>query len=279
MEIRKLSDSVGAEVIGVDFSKPLSKEAFAPIRQAFIDHGMLLARGQELTPEQMIAVGHHFGPDEPYSSTLGEFLMEGHPELIVLSNIVEGGKARGVNGGGQYWHTDRSYVRQPAWSSMLYARVVPHDADGNPLGDTEFASTTAAYAALPPDLKVQVDRLWAWHQYVFRFSKPNDSMPGVQHPIALPHPVSGKKCLYVNAGFTDHVVGLSEADSKDFLERLYAFQTEPRFVYRHKWKVGDMLMWDNYSTIHNAIPNYGDTPRLMWRSTIKGFELEHMRTA
>ena len=99
MEIRKLSAAVGAEVIGVDFSKPLSPETFGPIRQAFIDHGLLVARGQTLTPEQMVAVGHCFGPDEPYSSTLGEYLMEGHPELIVLSNIVEGGKARGVNGG------------------------------------------------------------------------------------------------------------------------------------------------------------------------------------
>ena len=280
MQIRNLDAPLGAEVLGVDFSKPVSAETFAPIRQAFVDRGVLLVRDQQLTPEQLIALGRNFGPDEPYSSTLGEFLMPGHPEIIVLSNIVENGKAAGVNGGGQYWHTDRSYVRQPAWSSVLYSREIPHDEHGAPLGDTEFASTIAAYDALPPDLKAFVDSHWAWHQYVFRFSATNDSMPGVKHPIALPHPVSGRKCLYVNRGFTHHIMDVSAAENEAMLERLYAFQAEPRFVYRHKWRVGDVLMWDNYSTIHNAIPNYGpEHRRLMWRTTIKGFELEHMRAA
>ena len=280
MKIRRLTDVVGAEVEGVDLSGPVASANLAKIKQAFTDHGVLIVRGQALDADQFIRFARTFGPDEPYGSTLSEFLLPGHPEIISLSNIVENGRGLGVQDAGQYWHTDRSYVKQPAWSSMLYARRIPHDDNGEPLGDTLFASTVAALAALPPGERARLGALRAWHEYVFRFSKPNDSLPGVAQPIILRHPLSGAECLYVNAGFTRRVIGFSPAESKSLLERLYAHTARDEFVYRHKWRVGDVLMWDNYSTVHNAVGNYGPHQhRLMWRTTIKGFPLQHAAQA
>ena len=280
MKIRQLTMAIGAEVEGLDLREPIAPPDFAKIRQAFIDHGVLIVRGQDLDADQFIRFARCFGPDESYGSTLSEFLLPGHPEIISLSNIIENGRRLGVQDAGQYWHTDRSYVQQPAWSSMLYSRRVPHDDKGEPLGDTQFASTIAALAALPPDERARLGKLQAWHEYVFRFTKPNDSMPGVAHPIVLHHPLSGAACLYVNAGFTQRVIGLSPDESKALLERLYAHTARDEFVYRHKWRVGDVLMWDNYSTVHNAVSDYGPHQhRLMWRTTIKGIPLQHVAQA
>lgn len=280
MKIRRLTDVIGAEVEGVDLSGSVAAADLAAIKQAFTDHGVLIVRGQELDPNQLIRFARTFGPDEPYGSTLSEFLLPGHPEIISLSNIVENGHRLGVQDAGQYWHTDRSYVKQPAWSSMLYARRIPHDDRGLPLGDTLFASTVAALAALPATERARLRTLSAWHEYVFRFSTPNDSLPGVAHPLILRHPLSGAECLYVNAGFTRRVLGLAPEESQALLEHLYAHTARDEFVYRHKWRVGDVLMWDNYSTVHNAVGNYGPhQPRLMWRATIKGFPLQHAAQA
>lgn len=280
MKIRRLTEAVGAEAEGLDLSLPIAPELAKEMRQAFIDAGVLIVRGQDLTPDQFVAFARCFGPDESYSGHLSEFLMPGHPEIITLSNMMENGKPLGVQDAGQYWHTDRSYVAQPAWSSMLYSRKVPHDDSGQPLGDTLFASTVAAFVALPKDEQARLEQLSVVHQYVFRFSKPNDSLPSVEHPLVLRHPASGAKCLYVNAGFTHHVSGVTEPESSALLEHLYAHCARDEFVYRHKWRVGDVLMWDNYSTIHNAVGNYGQHQhRYMWRTTIQGFPLPHMPTA
>lgn len=280
MKIRRLTPLLGAEAEGLDLTRPMSAADIESIKQAFTDSGVLIVRDQELTPDQFIRFARCFGPDESYGSTLSEFLMPGHPEIISLSNIVENGKRLGVQDAGQYWHTDRSYVRQPSWSSMLYSRIIPHDEQGQPLGDTLFSSMVAALAALPQAEQDQLEKLSAWHEYVFRFSKPNDSLPGVAHPLILRHPVSGARCLYVNAGFTHRIIDLPTAQSDALLKKLYEHSAREEFVYRHKWRVGDVLMWDNYSTIHNAAGNYGPHQhRLMWRTTIKGFPLQHMAEA
>ena len=280
MKIRQLTPVLGAEAEGLDLTQPMSAADIATLKRAFTDHGVLIVRGQELTPDQFIRFARCFGPDESYGSTLGEFLMPGHPEIISLSNIVENGKRLGVQDAGQYWHTDRSYVKQPAWSSMLYSRKIPHDDQGQPLGDTLFSSMIAALAALPADEQERLEKLSVWHEYVFRFTKPNDSLPGVAHPLILRHPVSGARILYVNAGFTSHILDMEAAESTALLKRLYEHAARPEFVYRHQWRVGDVLMWDNYSTIHNAVGDYGPHQhRLMWRTTIKGFPLQHMAEA
>jgi taurine dioxygenase len=271
---------IGAEVEGIDLSQPIDQPTFELIKQAFTDAGVLIVRNQNLDPDQFLGFARRFGPDEPYTSHLSEFLMPGHPEIIMLSNIVENGQRLGVQDAGQYWHTDRSYVAQPAWSSMLYSRQVPHDDSGNPLGDTLFASTVAALAALPPEECERLAKLYVRHEYVFRFSKPNDTLPGVTHPLILRHPLSGAQCLYVNAGFTQRILDVSPEESRALLEHLYEHTAREEFVYRHQWRVGDVLMWDNYSTVHNAVGDYGPHQhRLMWRTTIKGFPLQQTALA
>lgn len=275
VNIKPLNAALGCEIVGLDLSQPLDPEIVAQIKQAFVEYGVLIARGQNFTEPEFVGFSNRIGEHESYESTLSEYLLPGHPEILVLSNIVENGKKLGVQDAGQYWHTDRSYVARPAWSSILHAKRVPFNKQGEPLGDTKFSSSIAAFKALPRQKQEDLRRRTAWHEYVFRFSKPNDSMPGVAHPVVLKHPLSGEPCLYVNAGFTQKIIGVSENESKDLLSYLYEHATKEEFVYTHKWQPGDLLMWDNYSTQHKAINNYGaDDPRLMWRTTLQGFPLQ-----
>jgi taurine dioxygenase len=276
MQVKPLSQAVGAEVQGVDLRRPLSDDEFQTIRSAFLTHGVVILRNQHLNEEQFVSFAQRFAPLESYESTLKEFLKPDYPDIIVLSNIVENGVKLGVSDAGQYWHTDRSYVAKPAWSSVLYALRVPHNEAGEPIGDTIFASAAAAAAALPVNERRELEQMKARHEYVFRFTKPNDSMPGVEHPLFISHPVTGAPILYVNEGFTKNLVGVPEETSKEMLAKLYAFVARDEFTYRHKWRVGDVLMWDNYSTQHRAVGDYGPhQPRLMWRTTIQGFPLQH----
>jgi len=275
MEIRPLTPVIGAEAINIDLTKRLSNSEIIEIKQAFTNAGVLIVRNQNLNPEQFIQFARYFGSDESYSGHLSEYLLPDHPEIISLSNIVENGKALGVQDAGQYWHTDRSYVATPGWASVLFSKKIPHDDAGNPLGDTLFASMSAALTDLPENEQLELEKINAIHEYVFRFSKPNDSLPPVVHPVILRHPLSGARCLYVNEGFTKCIKDVSAEKSDLILKKLYQHATRQKFIYQHKWRVGDVLMWDNYSTIHNAVGNYtSNQHRHMWRTTIQGFPLE-----
>ncbi|MGD9943809.1 MAG: TauD/TfdA dioxygenase family protein [Burkholderiaceae bacterium] len=279
MEVIPMDAGLGCEVRDVDLSRPLAQQQIDALRQAFVDHGVMVVRGQQLDEAQMVAFSRYFGPEESYQSTLSQYLRPGFPQIQVLSNIVENGRPLGVRDAGQYWHTDRSYVTHPAWSSILYSLRIPRDDTGRPLGDTVFSNMVAAYHALPAERQAQLSKLSAWHEYVFRFSEKNDSLPGLAQPIVIAHPITGKPCLYVNKGFTRHIVGMSEADSEQLLEELYAHVARDEFLYRHHWREGDVLMWDNFSTQHCAISDYGpETPRLMWRTVVKGFPVKGFAT-
>ena len=272
MKLTRLTAAVGTLLEDIDLREAVSDEDLTNIRQAFLETGVLIARDQDLTPDQFVGFALRFGQIESYASTLSDYLMPGHPEIIMLSNIVENGKPIGVQDGGQYWHTDRSYVPHPAWLSALHSIQVPHDEPGQPLGETVFSSMTAAVAALPENERRELEQMSAWHEYVYRFSKRKEgAMPGVEHPIVLPHPMTKVPGLYVNAGFTHHVMGVSDTESQALLERLYAHVTRDEFVYCHKWRKGDELLCDNFSTQHRAVGNYGPHQhRLMWRTTIQG---------
>jgi taurine dioxygenase len=275
MELKLTGAALGAEIVGLDLAVPLPTNEREQLRDALARHGVLFVRGQHLAPSQFVQFARNFGEIERYDSTLSQYLLPGQPEIIVLSNIEKDGKPIGVVDAGTYWHTDRSYVAKPAWSSCLYAVEVPHAEDGTPLGDTEFSSTTAAYEALPASDCEALERLSAWHEYVFRFSERNESMPGVSHPVVLAHPLTGARCLYVNQGFTHHILDLPEDESTRLIERLFEHVRQPQFVYRHRWKVGDLLLWDNYSTQHRATGGYKlPQRRHMWRTTIQGFALQ-----
>jgi taurine dioxygenase len=266
--------ALGMEIEGIDLRKPLGAETCAALKDALVRHGVIFLRGQQLDSRQLVDFARTFGEIERYDSTLAKYLLRDQPEVIVLSNIVEDGKPIGVVDAGGFWHTDRSYVSKPAWLSCLYALEVPVSDDGGSLGDTEFASMTAAVRELPQAQRERLKKLCAEHQYVFRWSDDNGSMPAVQHPVILNHPVSKEPCLFVNRGFTHRISGMDEQDSKVLLGELFAYATKPEFVYRHQWQVGDVLLWDNYATQHFATGGYSlPKRRHLWRTTVQGFDL------
>ena len=275
MELKPTGAALGVEVTGVDLRVPLPEPDRRAMREALLRNGVLFVRGQQLDESQFVRFARNFGDIEIYDSTLSKFLLPNQPEIIVLSNIEKDGKPIGVVDAGTYWHTDRSYVATPAWSSSLYALEVPHANDGTPLGDTEYSNMTAAYLALPPAKRERLATLFAWHEYVFRFSEKNASMPGVRQPVVLNHPVTKAPCLYVNKGFTHRILDLPDDEAAALLEELFEHAKQPEFIYRHRWQVGDLLMWDNYSTQHRATGGYAlPQRRHMWRTTIQGFPLQ-----
>jgi taurine dioxygenase len=210
-----------------------------------------------------------------------KYLLPGHPEVFRVSNIVENGQR--IGGSGEFWHTDLSYVAQPSRGSLLYAVEVPMRG-GVVLGDTEFASTAAAYDALPAGLRKELDGLKAVHRFGDIYAKVNAQRgtttalseeqkrrtPDVIHPVVIRHPFSGRKSLFVNEGFTVSIQGMPEGRSAALLEELYAHCKRPQFVYRHRWQRNDLVMWDNWATIHRATGGYtAEERRLMYRTTLK----------
>jgi len=211
-------------------------------------------------------------------------LKPGYPEIFVVSNVLENGRPVGSNDTGQFWHSDLCYLREPSRASLFYALEVP-EKDGKAFGDTMFASTTAAFDALPDDVKARIANLRSIQSYAKGYYNPNRrngvrkqlteeqkaKTPDVEHPLVRTHPFTGKKCLFVNEGFTASIAGLPQSESAELLEYLVQHTTRPEFVYRHSWRVGDMLIWDNCATQHRAIMDY-DLPlrRRMERTTLKG---------
>jgi taurine dioxygenase len=279
---------VGLEVRGVDLSQDLADDDFARIEKAFDDNGLLIFRGQRLTEEQHIRFSRRFG--ELVVPVLTQYLHPKYRDIFIVSNVVEDGRSIGSNDAGQFWHTDMSYSPRPARGSLLYAREVPME-NGKARGDTQFSSMYAAYEALPEPMKRRLEGLTAIHGYGERYnkrlevirtregsheelSKEQRVAPQAEHPVVRSHPRTGRKCLYVNEGLTERIVGLAEAESRSLLHELWAHCTRPEFVYTHAWRVGDLLMWDNCSTQHNAVADYRlPLRRLMHRTTIKGPQL------
>jgi taurine dioxygenase len=286
LEIADSGAPLGHEIRGVDLSQPLSDRLFAEIEAAFDRYGVVVIPGQRLTPQQQIDFSRRFGTLERYP--IDTYLLPGHPEIFVVSNIVENGKPIGMADAGRVWHTDMHYTATPSRCSLLYALEVPMR-DGQPLGDTLFASTRAAYEALSPEMKAKVTGKRAvnsYQNYVARRdakvaggpptaqgerSKRASAFPDVLHPLVRTHPRTGAKCLYVSDEVTCGIEGMSAEEGAQVLEDLLDHMTRPQFVYRHRWRVGDLIIWDNCSAIHNAIGDY--TPaerRRMHRTTVAG---------
>jgi taurine dioxygenase len=273
---------LGAEIRGVDLAGDISDEVFARIVDLFHEHEVVYFRDQQLAPEQHIAFSRRFGELEHHVRE--DCCRPGYPELFVVSNILENGKPIGSLDAGLFWHSDLCYMKEPSRGSLFYAREVPADARGKPLGDTLFASATAAYNALP-DLDKQslagrkAVNSYAKGYYRDRKSGPRKELteeqkrrtPDVEHPIVRTHPFTGKKCLFLNEGYTSRVAGMGDAESDALLARLFEHCTRPEFIYRHQWRVGDFLMWDNCSVQHLAIRDYAlPQRRRMERATLCG---------
>jgi taurine dioxygenase len=193
----------------------------------------------------------------------------GLPEVMILSNKVENGKPVGLSDAGQDWHTDMSYSKMIAFTNVLYGIEIPHR-DGEPLGNTEFCNMHAAYDDLPEALKTQLAGMSITHNFEKFWEKmrlekgqrppltdaQRAAKPPVSHPIFMTHPITGKQVLYANPGYSMRINELPQAESDEILAFLFTHQLQEKYQYRHRWSVGDVLMWDNMGTLHNAVPDY-----------------------
>lgn len=283
LDIRPCEAPLGAEITGVDLALDIDAETFENIDRAYTEYGIIFFRDQHITPEQHLAFTCRFGALDP--SPLTQYALPGYPDILRLTNMQENGRNIGLADAGLTWHTDMSWRQIPPRGSTLYAKEVPIQ-DGRVLGDTIFASAAAAYDALPPVMQDRLEGLQAVHQYAAKHayrSKANlsdrdemtqvqkDATPDVIHPVVRRHPITGRKCLYVVAGECTGIVGMPEAEALPLLDELAAGITRPALQYRHQWRQGDFLMWDNCLVQHLAVKDYDQSQRrLMHRTTIAG---------
>ena len=283
IEIVPTGKALGAEIRGVDLSRDVDDATFREIDDAFNRNGVIFFRGQQLDETQQIRFARRFGELEINVNT--EYGVKGHPEMLLLTNAVENGRHVGLADAGITWHTDMSAYAQPPRCSLLYAKEIPFDADGVALGDTIFTSAAAAYDALPQHLKDRLARRRATHSYLAKMNARRkavgltrtvkqehlDKTPPVNHPVFRTHPVTGRKCLYVTEGECTAIEGYPEGEALALIGELHAHLIRPEFQYRHKWQVGDLLMWDNATSMHLAICDYQlPERRLMYRTTVIG---------
>ena len=268
--------ALGAEMPGIDL-REIDDTAFAAIHRAWIDHQVLLFRGQSLTDENLIAFSRRFGGlDHAPIQENGRRFVDGYPEIYVVSNVVVNGEAIGSLGSGEaVWHTDMSYLGDPPKASMLYALEIPPSG-----GDTSFCSMYAAYEGLPADLRARVEGLYCKHDgtynsggYVRQGVTPTDDpreSPGMPHPVVCRHPESGRRGLYLGRRRNAYLMGLSLPDSEALLNALWEHVEKPELRWTHRWRVGDLVLWDNRCTMHRRDPFDPGNRRVMHRTQIKG---------
>ena len=281
LEVREVGGALAAEICGIDLAADVDDATFREIEALWNRYGVIFFRGQKLTPAQHVGFSARFGELETHVRS--NVCKPGYPQILVVSNIVENGKPIGSQDAGLFWHSDLCYKAQPSRGSLFYAREVPQE-NNKPLGDTMFASTSAAYEALPESTKRELVDLKGVNSYLKAYNVARKSgsrppltqeqlkeVPDVVHPVVRTHPFTGRKCLFVNEGYTTRIVGVSEQDSERLLSEIHRHVTGPQFVYRHQWQVGDFLMWDNCSTQHCAISDYR-LPQRRWmeRTTLHG---------
>ena len=281
MLVTKSAAPIGADITEIDLSQGVDDKAFARIVDALHTHAVIAFRDQTLSADQQIAFSRRWGDLDV--NVRSEFNKDGRPEVLILSNIQKDGKPIGVVDAGRYWHTDLCYKTRPARATVLHALEVPMNGS-EPLGDTLFASMTAAYEALPEDMKTRLAGLKAVHSYRYTYEKKaqdfklrptlaqrgSDWIPDdVVHDVVRLHPYTGVKCLYVNEGYTTRIVGLPESESEALLVYLKAHAVKPEFQHTHKWRVGDLVIWDNCLVQHKAVSNYAlPQRRLIERTTV-----------
>jgi taurine dioxygenase len=279
MEVRKLGASLGAEIAGVDVRR-MDDATFAALREAFLVHHVLAVRDQHIAPADQLAFSRRFGPLEDQLNA--HYTVDGYPEVLVLSNDMNDGKPVGLIDGGDFWHSDSSHRDRPSMATILYAVKNPKEG-----GDTEFANMNAAYEALPPDVKQRIAGLKGVHavsklknkRVTVSARRPDGkdfyerqkSIPDQIWPLVRTHPVTGKKALYVSPRFTIGIAGLPDTEADELLDTLFAHQLRDEFVYRHRWRDRDLVIWDNRCVIHRATGGYSyPDVRTMHRTVVAG---------
>jgi len=275
--VRPCSPHVGVEISGIDFTT-IHNATAASIKALLCAHGIVLIRNQRIEPAARL---------KDYTRRFGElglhhqFTLDGHPEIVKLSNIIENGAPFGLKDAGHHWHSDLSYSELPEFGAVLHAREIPAPhANGESAGDTLFANAQTAYDRLDDAMKRRLAGLRAsFSRSKLATGSARSILPDeerrklgeVLHPVVRTHPVTGRKCIYVNPGHTRYIAGLPQEESTALLDQLCKQVQQPDLVYRHQWQVGDVIMWDNCVVQHNAIPDYAlPQRRLILRTTIKG---------
>ena len=270
-----LTDTIGCRVEGIDIGAPMSDAVFAEIRRALAEHTVLVLPGQDITPEAHIAFSRRFGPLEDH--VLADFCLPGHPEIFVVSNIVENGRHIGAHGGSKRYHSDLSYMEEPSMGSLFYCLECPGGS-----GQTAFASMAAVFEALPEATRDRLSSLNAVHDYVWNFERAHKTRkplteaqkaktPPVVHPAVVRHPETGRKTLYISEVFTRTFEGEDEAESQKLISEIMAMAEDPRVTYVHDWTPGDLIIWDNRSSVHKAMPfDEANARRRMHRTTVRG---------
>jgi len=281
MKMTSSGQTLGATIEGLDLAKPLSQEEFDTVLSALGECGVVRFPRQKLTGRQLADFSARFGKLE--INVANAYQEPGIPEVMTLSNIVENGKPVGLADAGQDWHTDMSYSTMIAFANVLYGIKIPRR-DGKPLGATEFSNMHAAYEGLSTDLKARLEGMTVLHDFNKFWDKmrrekgskrpplteaQRKAKPPVSHPIFLTHPVTKRKVLYANPGYSMRINEMPQKESDETLEFLFEHQLKSEYRYAFHWTEGDVLMWEDIGTIHNAVADYGaDEPRLIKRCQV-----------
>src|SRR5258707_3398196 len=273
---------LGAKMEGLDLSRPLGDGEVDAIIEALGRHGVVCFPRQKLTARQHKNFAARFGELE-INVASGPYQEPGIPEVMTLSNIVKDGKPIGLSDAGQDWHTDMSYSKTIAFANVLYGIKIPRR-QGKPLGSTDFCNMHAAYDGLPEKMKRELEGRTVLHDFNKFWEKmrtregsrraplseaQRQAKPPVSHPIFLTHPLTGRKVLYANPGYSMRINELPPKESDETLEFLFAHQTRPEYRHSFHWTERDVLVWEDFGTIHNAIADYGpDEHRLIKRCQV-----------
>lgn len=278
VSVRRPDACMGAEISGVDLSRPLSDRTMGDVRDSLHRHHVLVFRGQSLEPGSFLGFASRFGRPEPH--LLDQFHHPEYTDILVLSNVKKDGKPTGLADGGTYWHTDYSYLDIPARATLLYSIQVPKTG-----GDTLFADQQQAYEDLPQTMKTRIDGLVTLNVYgnrddLDRASRTSAYAPTqeqkdkrgatlIRHPLVRRHPYTGRKALYAVSGTSYAIQGMPGDEGLSLLRELAAHSTKPEYQYRVKYGVGDVVVWDNASVLHSATLTDPDYARTLFRITVK----------
>ncbi len=274
-EVVPVSDALGAEIRGVNLAGNMDAAAFGPIYRSWLDHLVLVFRDQNLSDADLVAFSQRFGPlSSAPVDEYGRKFVDGFPEILVVSNVFRNGEPIGSLGALESkWHTDMSYVEMPPKASCLMALKLP--AAG---GDTGFLNLYRAFETLPAALARRIEGLTLKHDATYNsvgllregFQDVTDvtASPGAAHPIVRIHPETGRKALFLGRRNCAYVNGLSLGESEELLDALWEHVTQERFTWHHKWRLGDLVIWDNRCTMHRRDAFRHDAERIMHRTQI-----------
>lgn len=280
LEVTPLNASFGAEITGVDLAKDTGHDTLKAIGDALYEHKVVAIRDQSFDEGSYLAFGRKWG--QPIPHVLDHMRMPGFPELLTVGNTEKRDEDPKIRNGAALWHTDQSYEQVPASATMLYSIIAPNSG-----GETQFCNMAAAYEALDEDKKASLAGLKAAHKYGRGRARPDDQpvnplinddqdsrVPPIYHPLVMRHPVTDAPALYALGHGMHGIEGWGDDEALDLIESLKAHVGQEQFIYRHKYRAGDLVIWDTLQTMHRATPidvaTSSADSRLLWRISVRG---------